>query len=1295
MNKMLKREIVNLTSKEKTYVNFFEDDTIETVREQAAKSANSHPDRMLILVSLKLAKDHYTNDIRNWESLFDRLSYQGDKIEKTLFDEYQRNYRFPNTSARFQEYDRSEWMEFPDSLKSLFSPEGIFSEYRTLGVQDDHSYILEMTGEGRFAKNIPSAKLPNPQNSKLIESFYDMEDIDHFGYQIYNPTHENVALYYYPKLTPETPSRLSDESVRILDKNAKLVSDILKLDVPSESKVSILRIKFYIPWVESSLKSLASTRTRFEQIFYGMTVSEEIPYVGYFTCKDEINRHKFYVEDAKSKVPKISLQSWKVWWNQTKPSQNKPTLLFYRGKCKESFDRIAVTDVGMTLISIREKTCSESIDYIKKEFEKWLMTLDALIPFLDLKDIAMDRWDLQDAGINIHYPSAIKNLSLLRFNCISSLFGVNRKKDSVFTFLRSDHENFGLSSIEATLIEMMNEGPITAEKVSNELSISIRHANELVKHITTVVTENPSLRSIALRGFPTITVAGNFILVKNITNIKLLTKYTNFLRYILSNPKSKDLDDICPARTEAVESIKTVVSTISEEDFSIFGDFDDVGISGDMTEQTLIKDEVVEDTGEREISNQRQTKYGYFKTKLEEFDPETFSGQNTYARKCEYTIQPIPITPEKQVELEKLEDGQFKYIDEDDPDKYMDTEKPNGKYICPEYWCTLDEIPLREDQLLKEGAKLLCPVCKKGIHDETNNIKDYPVIERKKDYKYPNLQKELSKSGKNFPCCYKTPRTKKVKKDESDLKDKAYVFQSSVRDLKELRIAKLDKTFLESFVYNEDYSVLENQRLVDNKSGIFRVGIGNPSKNLSKFLSMKGTRIPLPHEVPTITLRCSFMRNWSNLTDTHAKKVYDSLKEIANEKTRERISKIISGISDAFIEEKLSDMDSLEYLAAAYKCGVYLISDNKIVCSFGLTYPTREIVIFKMGDSLSILAKVTRKGTKFIFSSNILGDDFNTKTHRNLKNNKDACVRKVPSYDDAKNVISTLFPEEKYSVVIDPYERAEAFYIPGKLVLPFRPSPLPDTSLDKLYGFEYVTKLPSFTETTRILEKAQTVSSGYAFVESMYDLDGNVSEVLTASGLRISVEPFADKASTPGEVLKTVDDEEELISGESDPQLKKTYGDISYISEVHEFLLFQLSKDLDTEDYRSVRKEFEEDPIKRKSAEKELRKWFDKTVSFIDLKDAQTFISKIRTPCGQFSKKDCKGNLCGWDGKVCRIQVKSSFNEEELFQRLFRTMFSNYKLRSTVLDNRITPFFSTILYIELPHEWIATDKDIF
>jgi hypothetical protein len=39
-------------------------------------------------------------------------------------------------------------------------------------------------------------------------------------------------------------------------------------------------------------------------------------------------------------------------------------------------------------------------------------------------------------------------------------------------------------------------------------------------------------------------------------------------------------------------------------------------------------------------------------------------------------------------------------------------------------------------------------------------------------------------------------------------------------------------------------------------------------------------------------------------------------------------------------------------------------------------------------------------------------------------------------------------------------------------------------------------------------------------------------------------------------------------------------------------------------------------------------------------------------------------------------------------------LLDNAKIRSIVLDGRATPFFSTILYLELPHELILTDMDL-
>jgi len=58
-------------------------------------------------------------------------------------------------------------------------------------------------------------------------------------------------------------------------------------------------------------------------------------------------------------------------------------------------------------------------------------------------------------------------------------------------------------------------------------------------------------------------------------------------------------------------------------------------------------------------------------------------------------------------------------------------------------------------------------------------------------------------------------------------------------------------------------------------------------------------------------------------------------------------------------------------------------------------------------------------------------------------------------------------------------------------------------------------------------------------------------------------------------------------------------------------------------------------------------------------------------------------------GKVCNIKVNPIVKKQDILKRLTKTLRDNDKQRSLVLDNRMSPFFSTILYLELPHELIT------
>ena len=224
-----------------------------------------------------------------------------------------------------------------------------------------------------------------------------------------------------------------------------------------------------------------------------------------------------------------------------------------------------------------------------------------------------------------------------------------------------------------------------------------------------------------------------------------------------------------------------------------------------------------------------------------------------------------------------------------------------------------------------------------------------------------------------------------------------------------------------------------------------------------------------------------------------------------------------------------------------------------------------------------------------------------------------------------------------------------------------------------------------------LLQTASKISNGFAYKEDLYNNSRQKVEILLDSGLRIPVKPVQMEAREASEVIETVREigESELAFGKESVELKKQQREISYSAEIYEFLLFQLTKDIEV-DYKELGNVLREVSPILPNVQPLLHKWFEEITQFVDIKEPKQFLSKIREPCND----SCEGELCGWDGDVCKVQINSGVKKEKLFHRLLSTLVENSKIRSMVLDGRTTPFFSTILYLELPHELIVTDYEL-
>jgi hypothetical protein len=1302
---MLKGEIINQSSGKKHSVSFFDDDSIETVRQKIGAAMEIHHDRLFILVGITLPGDYYNRNPQHWEGLFERISYNNEPLETEVFNEYQINYRSPPTSIPFNPYDKTEWMSKPEELQPLLESPSEFTEYRIFGVEPARSFVLLTSNfSNTFVSKILPVKMPIPENNKLFTSFYEPSQFVRFVVIPYVEAADSTKITYFPLLQPNTPSRLSDEVITLLTKSSVLLDNLLKLDVPEPEEVSIIRTRFYIPLIETDFGS--AVRTRFEQIFYGLTVSKDVPCITLFTGKEQTSRHKFFTETPKTKKPFLDMSMWSSWWS-IKPSRNIPSLVLFRGKTKHHYDRITITANDIVMTTHRPEGNNETPEQLERQLADWIKELDAIVLYVDSNDIQKSRWELQDMSYLAKYKTNLEEFNLLRFKCLSNIFDIQDKTRSQFNILRTEHSKHGLGAIELKILQMKKEvgAKFNAEMISAELSVPIEKARELIRRVEVLVEEKPHIIEKAFRGYPTIQLGADYTVVSSVSNLKKSLQYANLLRYVLTNPSSDELDKLCPKRVEKVSGESTVISTVPvikdavlEEGLEdLFDDFND--------EETPEEPEVdYEQPTESSISTSRKqaTTYNYFKSRLQKFDPETFDPSGSqYPKKCEQKHQPIILNDGEVKRLEKTPYN-IKNVDNSE-EKLLNTENPDGVILCPEYWCMRDQIPLSDAQLKKEDGEIRCPICNGKLQTRANDDpRDFPLIKRENGFVYPGyVDYKSPKTGRYMPCCFKRSRLTKNTTVTKNLEDKYYVLGVD-KSIEPDRIAFLPPKIIKLLHINETYELFQGvRRLTSPNKGFFRTGMGRPSQTLPELLGLP-KHIKSPRESVETVLKCSFVNVWRRLGTQHLESIQsDIAKTIGDITTQKELAKIVSGIDEAFNKKELSMHEELEYVALLLNCDVFRIDIDAscLKCAFYnplIKSKSRGIIVLEIGDELSVLAYTERKQRGFMFKIDIHKEPFTKEISAELeKLRSESCVSNIPSYNDAIKSIQELLGlvgAETYQIILDPFGRGQALYVPQKLIIPFQNIPLPDDDHAKISGYKEVSteNLPEYESMKELLKTASKYATGLAYKETLTN-KSQIVEILLVSGLRIPVQPVASQNGDTTEVLETVRGigESELVFGEESAQLKSEERELSYSAEVYEFLLFQLTKDLET-DYKDLAVLLREVRPNVTLVKPTLEKWFSEVIQFVNIEEPKQFLSKIRKPCDE----SCSGELCGWDGKKCKVQINMTIKKDKLFHRLLSTLIDNSKIRSMILDGRTTPFFSTILYLELPNETIRTDNDL-
>jgi len=1250
-------------------VTFYEDDTIETVRQLIALEVESHPDRLFVELKATLPAEYYSGNPSHWTELFYRLSYDGEVVTEDALKTYTTQYRL-GTGFVPRTITKEEWEQHID-VDALRKADADFFEWRLLGVPDVRSMVLPLPPRD---VNLRAASIPLLRPQSLYETYHSYPVTEFRVAEVTDEMPDQVKRTFFPFLRSDTPSNI--ESLRAsLEKSQKDFGKLLALPATKHEQSAIVKAKWYIPLISTEI---TAPRARFEQIFYGLTVSKTTPHIAYFTAKTETIRHKLYVEDPKTKDPSLKTPLLRGWIAKTLPHRRKPTLLLYRGKTSTHFDRIAITDTDITVDVRREKTSKASIEELQKEMLKWLESLDAVMPFLVESDLALSRWELTELSLVATYGKEISEFDMRRFQCLQSIFGV---QNDMFRLLRAEQSSGDISPQLLQAYQILNQETSlqTPDFLAEEMGISVTDAQTLMADLEKMADDVNFDRF--LRTYPTLKFWRKEVVIRFVTNPERTLKYADLLRYVLTTEDDAKVSDVCPRRMEEVAPRVVVPqqdANIEEEDV----DVELLALLGVEEEQPAAEvgvSSAAPPPRARKLKIDQKTSgtHNYFNMRLKDFDSDTFD-QSFYPKKCDKPQQVIALTPADKARI----GPEYNYSGAPESET-LELKNPDATVICPPFWCMRDEIPLREDQLVAgDDGELHCPKCNGKIRsNDSADSTEFTIIRRDAVAKYPDyMKKESTINKRKVPCCYVQPRSTS---ETISKEDKMYIFREDVKSIPGLRTAYLSDQLASKLKVTTNYAkTVKKGHLIFGESDVFRIGLGRPAETLPVLLA-DNTAIKRPRDARDNVIRCSFFRTWKT--------------SAAGDSTIERI---INSIDAAYENNQLSLLEELEYVTSFLKCEVILIdaATEQVLCGFWSdTLGANSRTIAVIGTEILGVVKRERSGRTFKteYVVNLRSPPFGDTTWPHLLDlHKQACSVGLPTFDDAVAEFQRA-GKPTYQVILDPFERIQALIIPGEVILPILPTTRkPFAGVTVLAGYIDVvdTDLPSATSQTAFVKESK--HPGFKIAREHRNMDRAVVEYELASGFRVPIRAEEPSKGPVTEVIETIrhKDENTLVNGTPNESDETLHSEISYAAEVYEFLLFTLSKDIQEDQnlYRSIENRSE-------SLYRDLSAWYDKNAFDDTTKSHAAFLSKVRTPCGQFKATTKKGQelcnnapLCGVRGKVCNIKVNPIVKKQDILKRLTKTLRDNDKQRSLVLDNRMSPFFSTILYLELPHELITS-----
>lgn len=216
--------------------------------------------------------------------------------------------------------------------------------------------------------------------------------------------------------------------------------------------------------------------------------------------------------------------------------------------------------------------------------------------------------------------------------------------------------------------------------------------------------------------------------------------------------------------------------------------------------------ELLEDT-EHVEGIDGQSLNNYFKKRMEEYDPKIFVNDKPdgkykgYSSNCQSNVRRQPVILDKS-ELDNINDSHPGFLQKKDVLEYTTEKGEDLFYICPRYWCLLDDSVMTQEEVDSGQCGKIIPHGANTVPEGHYVYEFFHPDEHGTREKYiqhgpgivTNKQKKTC-----LPCCFKKWDTAKQIKKINECKDKGFKIDVDVEDpVKEVKEKKTVEVIVKS-----------------------------------------------------------------------------------------------------------------------------------------------------------------------------------------------------------------------------------------------------------------------------------------------------------------------------------------------------------------------------------------------------------------------------------------------------------------------------------------------------------------